>query len=233
MNKQPTPTHTTNMNVNVTLCGQLCNSVEIKAVLDFFRRRKTHAEQELILSDIQQLIADPQFDTNYLCHHIVNKLVQLTGSEYGFLSEVKIEDGSYVLYTRAVTNIAWNSASHQFFADYVNSTMRFDNMNSLFGDVLQSGSYQIYNRYDTTRNILPEGHPRIRRFMGVPALMHNVPVLLLGVCNKMTNYTKRDVQKVSILLNILSWMFIDINNLPRRVQHCAVVKNRDRPNLKE
>lgn len=202
------------MNINITLCGQLCNTVQIKAVLDFFKGKSSSKEQEIILNDIQHLVADPQFDTNYLCHHILNKLVQLSGSEYGFLSEVKIENGHYVLYTRAVTNIAWNDASHQFFTDYINCTMRFDNMDTLFGEVIKTGRYQIYNKYDNSRHVLPDGHPRIRRFMGIPALMASIPVVLLGVCNKMTNYTKRDVVKVSTLLNILSWMFIDINNLP-------------------
>jgi GAF domain len=221
------------MNINITLCGQLCDTANIKGVLDYFRGKNKNKEQEMVLQDIQQLVADPQFDTNYLCHHILNKLVQLTGSEYGFLSEVKIEDNNYVLYTRAVTNIAWNSASHQFFTDYINCTMRFDNMDTLFGEVVRTGKFQIYNTYDNTRDVLPDGHPRIKRFMGIPALMHNVPVLLLGVCNKMTKYTKRDVDKTSILLNILSWMFIDMNNLPRRVQTCSLLKQLDNERKKE
>jgi hypothetical protein len=54
-----------------------------------------------IMKDINLLLSDQNFDKNYICNHILNKLVQITNSEYGFLG--KIIEGK--IYTYAVPPI--------------------------------------------------------------------------------------------------------------------------------
>jgi hypothetical protein len=209
--------------VNITFCGQLCETFNVKNVI---KRLKTKtnlsitSDQQTILEDINRLLADTDFDSHYVCQHLLNKLVQITGSEYGFLGKIVNENGKNVLYTCAITNIAWNASSSTFFLDYYKSTLRFSNMDTLVGEVITSGKFKIYNTYDIERNIIPKGHPMIKRFMGVPAMIGETPIAMLGVCNKLTKYCKKDVQKVSFLLNLLSYLFIDISHGARNIRSC-------------
>jgi hypothetical protein len=212
------------MNINITLCGQLCETVNFRSFIDWCKGNSSKNQLKLILKDIEDLIRNPSFEISFLCNHILNKLVQLTGSEYGFLSEVKSEKGHYVLYTRAITNIAWNSASYSFFKEYSTQTLRFDNMDTLFGEVVESGSFKIFNHYDKTRGILPDGHPNIRRFMGVVGCIADHPIIMLGVCNKLTKYKQSDAKKVQSLLNILTWMFVNLHDMPKKIEGCQLVK---------
>ncbi len=211
------------MAMNFSLCGSLCENLFLTITCGNKKKKEKKEKKEKngsmqnlnrnvrnIILDINALLVGPDFDRSYICNHILNKLIQITGSEYGFIGKIVEEDGKPVLYTYAITNIAWNAASRKFFLDYENSTLRFDNMNTLFGKVITSGEYKIVNEYDSTRCVQPIGHPFTKRFMGVPSLMGGKPVALLGVCNKLTKYTKKDVVNVSTTLDLLSYLFIDL-----------------------
>jgi len=167
-----------------------------------------------VINEINDLLSDPEFDRDFICTHVLNKLVQLTKSEYGFLGKVVYEpDGSPILHTFAITNIAWNSSSQQFFLDHIQTKLCFTNMDTLFGDVILSGEPRLVNRYDATKRagILPHGHPPIKRFMGVPALVAGRTIAMLGVCNKAGKYNKQDILNTSDLLSVLSYLFVDMS----------------------
>jgi hypothetical protein len=53
---------------------------------------------------------------------LLEGLLNLMSSEYGFIGEIKYEDdGTMYLQTHAITNIAWNQATRQFFDDNIES----------------------------------------------------------------------------------------------------------------
>jgi hypothetical protein len=57
---------------------------------------------------------------------LLDGLLDLMSSEYGFIGEVKYEDGdeengTMYLQTHAITNIAWNQATRQFYEDNIES----------------------------------------------------------------------------------------------------------------
>lgn len=53
---------------------------------------------------------------------LLEGLLDLMSSEYGFIGEVKHEDdGTMYLQTHAITNIAWNQATRQFYEDNIES----------------------------------------------------------------------------------------------------------------
>lgn len=210
------------MSFNFSLCGKLCENVELTNLVMCKKSRaelsKASKDVKLIMSDINLLLGN--LDKNYICNHILNKLVQITGSEYGFLGKIKEEDGKRVLYTYALTNIAWNASSQEFFQSNINNSLKFTMMNSFVGDVINGGKYKIVNNYDYSRNILPKGHPFTKRFLGVPAMIGNTPIAVLGVCNKLKKYTRRDVDNVSVIMNILSYLFVDISRSRSNVKEC-------------
>jgi PAS domain S-box-containing protein len=72
----------------------------------------------------------------------------------------------------------------------------------LWGEPVRSHRTVITNDYpapDPKKKGLPEGHPRITRFLGVPLIEDGRAVLVAGVANKPSEYTKRDAQELLLL----------------------------------
>ena len=62
---------------------------------------------------------------------LLDGLLDLMQSEYGFIGEIKHEDdGTMYLQTHAITNIAWNQSTRQFYDDNTNQGLRFYNLNT-------------------------------------------------------------------------------------------------------
>ena len=80
----------------------------------------------------------------------------------------------------------------------------------LFKDVIQYNKAIIENKYDKRRNILQKGHPPIKRFLGIPVTISDQPILVVGVCNKIGIYEKKDANMVNKLMNVLAYLFIDL-----------------------
>ncbi len=54
--------------------------------------------------------------------YLLEALLDLMDSEYGFIGEIKHEDdGTMYLQTHAITNIAWNQATRQFYDDNIHA----------------------------------------------------------------------------------------------------------------
>lgn len=63
---------------------------------------------------------------------LLDGIMDLMGSEIGFVGETRYEDdGTMYLHLHASTDVAWDEASRKLLED--NASMRFYNMNTLFG----------------------------------------------------------------------------------------------------
>lgn len=62
---------------------------------------------------------------------LLEGILDLIDSEFGFIGEAKWEEGSMYLHIHATTNIAWDEETREFYAR--NENMRFYNMDTLFG----------------------------------------------------------------------------------------------------
>jgi GAF domain-containing protein len=195
------------MNVSVSLCA----SFSLGDLLSCFRNRKRRQNKpnplvKILIDDINRRISHPSFDKKYVSHHLLNKLIQMTASEYGIISKVE-QDGLHVY---AITNIAWDSSSYDFYNRFAlqGDTLIFSNQQSLFGTISSSKNPAIVNEYNEKRNILPHGHPPIQRFMGVPIVINGKTYVVVGLCNKITPYTKQDVKNVQGVMNTLLYLFV-------------------------
>jgi GAF domain len=96
----------------------------------------------------------------------------LTGSEYGFIGEVKVENDKKYLQTHAITNIAWSEATQIFYAQNVLAGLNFYNLDSLFGHVIVHAETVISNNPSldkrATKPGVPPGHPPLNHFLGIP-----------------------------------------------------------------
>lgn len=201
------------MNFNCTLCENL-NISKLTCKCISKDNKKINTITDTIIEDINELLVDSEFNRNYICTHILNKIVQLTNSEYGLLMQVVHDEQNNIeLHAHGITNMAWNFASREFYRQHIDNPLIFTNIDHLlFKDVIQYNKVIIENTYDTSRNIIQKGHPPIKRFLGIPVTIANHPILVVGLCNKIQNYEKKDADKVNKLMNVLAYLFIDLKN---------------------
>lgn len=118
-------------------------------------------------------------------------LLDLTGSEYGFIGEVLHDpDGAPYLKTHAITNIAWDDATRALYRDNADTGLDFRKLESLFGRVITTRAAVIANQpaTDPRRGGLPPGHPPLDRFMGLPCFGGGQMLGMIGVANRADGY---------------------------------------------
>lgn len=118
-------------------------------------------------------------------------LLDLTGSEYGFIGEVlQAPSGAPYLKTHAITNIAWDDATRAFYQDNAETGLDFRNLKSLFGQVMTTRAAVLANQpaTDPRRGGLPPGHPRLDAFMGLPCFGGGRMMGMVGVANRVGGY---------------------------------------------
>ncbi len=118
---------------------------------------------------------------------VLNALLELTQGEYGFIAEImRDEDNQPYIKTFAITNIAWNDATRAFYEKYSNEGLEFHNLNTLFGSAITTEKPVISNdpKNDPRSGGLPEGHPDLRSFLGLPFHAADVFVGMIGIANR-------------------------------------------------
>ncbi|MBV5276755.1 response regulator, partial [bacterium] len=100
------------------------------------------------------------------------------------------EEGAPYLKSHAISDIAWDESSRRMLEQARNTGMEFRQLNSLFGAVLSTGEVVIANdpAHDPRQGGLPEGHPRLDAFLGVPIHHGNKLVGMVGLANRPGGY---------------------------------------------
>jgi signal transduction histidine kinase/CheY-like chemotaxis protein len=130
---------------------------------------------------------------------LLEKLLELMDSEYGFIGEVKHqEDGTPYLQTHAITNIAWDAGTRAFYEDNIESGLNFVNLKSLFGHVIVEAKPLIANEPQKHPSScgLPSGHPPLNHFLGIPFFEARGTKMngMVGIANKPGGYSKADIE---------------------------------------
>ena len=129
-------------------------------------------------------------------NRMLNYILEVTESEYGFIGEVLNNDHQPYLKTYAITNIAWNDETHELYEKHAAQGMEFHNLNTLFGHTLRTGEQVIANdpANDPRRGGLPKGHPELKHYLGVPIKDSNGDLIgMIGISNKVNGYSENDV----------------------------------------
>jgi len=141
----------------------------------------TRAQAEFILEE----------DRHKAFDNLLADILNLTESEYGFIGEVLYSDPKTpYLKTYAITNIAWNDATRAFYAANAPQGMEFTNLKTLFGAAMTSGRPVIANNpaQDQRRGGLPDGHPAMNAFLGIPIHHGGKLMAMLGIANRPNGY---------------------------------------------
>ncbi|MDX2231532.1 MAG: PAS domain S-box protein [Leptolyngbyaceae cyanobacterium bins.349] len=155
-------------------------------------------------------------DPGILFDNLLETLLQLTNSEYGFIGEILYTtegqayiDESYMkmrgqpyLKAKAMTNIAWNEATHHLYNTTAAQGMEFHNLKTLFGQVMVTGQPVISNSpsTDPRRGGLPTGHPPLHAFLGVPFYRGEQMVGMVGIANRPHGYSEAVIEELAPFL---------------------------------
>ena len=176
---------------------------------------------------------------------MLEHLLELTESEYGFIGEIHIaDDGSPImeesymkfrgrpyLKTHAITNIAWNEETRAFYAENAPKGMEFHNLQTLFGAVIVTGEPVIANSPsdDPRRGGLPDGHPPLNAFLGIPFYKNDKMTGMAGIANRPGGYDEDTIEYLRPLLDTCSRIIEAYKSERQRQQ--AEVKNREQAAL--
>ncbi|KYC38008.1 hypothetical protein WA1_39395 [Scytonema hofmannii PCC 7110] len=183
-------------------------------------------------------VAQSQFiiDANprILFDNLLNNLLELTQSEYGFIGELlytengqpeleahmKVQGQPY-LRAHAITNIAWNDKTRAFYEENAPKAKEFHNLKTLFGEVLVTGQPVIANNpaTDPCRGGIPEGHPPLNAFLGLPFFYKENQLLgMVGIANRPGGYDKSLITYLEPFLVTCSNVIAAHRNDKRRQQ---------------
>jgi len=118
-------------------------------------------------------------------------LLDLTGSEYGFIGEVlRDQAGAPYLKSHSLTDISWSPDTRRLYEMYQATGMEFHNLHTLFGHAMATGEVVISDdpERDGRGGGLPPGHPALRRFLGMPVHYGDELVGLYGLANRPDAY---------------------------------------------
>ncbi|MFC1484425.1 PAS domain S-box protein [Candidatus Neomarinimicrobiota bacterium] len=193
--------------------GLICEKDEVTGFQGIVRDVHERVTVEQALERNNQLLkiisdAQAQFiaigDPRKVFDEFLSGLLSLTESEYGFIGEVlQTENGDPYLKTHAITNIAWNEETRRFYEENAPSGMEFRNLKTLFGAVMTTGEPVLANEpaTDSRRGGLPEGHPAMNAFLGLPFYHGKDLVGMMGLANRPGGYDEKLAEFLGPLCN--------------------------------
>ncbi len=122
---------------------------------------------------------------------LLMEILRLTSSQYGFIAEV-VQDTEKptCLQMLAMSNLAWNGAFTGCHDVSSPSGQRFSSQRGLHVEAMISGTVVIANdpENDPRSCGLPQGHPQIHAFFGMPIKHGGKIVGVLGIANRPDGY---------------------------------------------
>lgn len=159
------------------------------------RRHRLQTQNNLILLEAIREAQDEYFLYDRLgpaFDRMLNRLLEVTGSTFGFIGEVLRHGQQPYLKTYAISNIAWDEDSRKFYENKAPVGMEFHNLNTLFGYTLTTGKALVTNdpNSDPRSGGTPLGHPRLESYCGIPLFSHSEMVGMIGIANRPGGYTE-------------------------------------------
>jgi PAS domain S-box-containing protein len=138
---------------------------------------------------------------------------ELVGSPIGFYHFVEEDQKTLSLQQ-------WSTATLERFCKTESKGAHYSiDQAGVWVDCVRAGKPVIHNDYPalTTKKGLPPGHAEVIRELVVPVLREGRVVAILGVGNKPTNYTERDVKDVSFIADV-TWEIVERKRAKEKLQ---------------
>jgi DNA-binding CsgD family transcriptional regulator/GAF domain-containing protein len=154
---------------------------------------KELAQRNLLsaISDASLSYINSRYNPRQVFERFLENILELTDSEYGFIGQVLLEDGVPYLKEFALTNIAWSTETAELYEKHHAEGLEFRNLETLFGRVMTTGMAIIANDApnDPRRGGLPEGHPPLDCFLGIPVYSGPELIGMIGLGNRPGGYS--------------------------------------------
>jgi len=196
-----------------------------RTVIHLIKMRKSFRELESskhllkVLQEINEDFIRSPKGKRELFKKMLDYVLSVTGSEYGFIGEVFIQDEKQALRTLAITDISWNDETRALYKKYEEKGMLFTNHNTLFGYTLKTGESVITNEpgSDPRRGGIPHGHPPLNCYMGL-AIKDSKDNLIgmMGLANRKAGYGDSDQAFLQPFLSTCGTMIIALQTLNQR-----------------
>lgn len=124
-------------------------------------------------------------------------LLELTGSQYGFIGEVLHDpDGTPYMIAYSLSNLAWDDNTRRLYETYKNKGFKFRKLDNLFGWVITHEEVVISNDpgTDPRSGGFPPDHPKIHSFLGIPVYFGPKLVGIIGLANRPGGYDEALVE---------------------------------------
>lgn len=127
---------------------------------------------------------------NNLWQFLQKALKELTHSEYALIGEVIEREGVPALKIHAISDLAWNEPTRQLMQKLRDGEMFLSKPSSMLGRVFASGETVISNDMlrDVRGGALPEGHPVLKRYLGVPIIDRGEVIGMYAIANAAHDY---------------------------------------------
>lgn len=134
---------------------------------------------------------------------LLNQLLKYTHSSFGFIGEIKTDSSNQrYLVSHAISNISWDDKSRKFYEQSYSSGLEFRNLDTLFGQTITNGKTYISNspETDSKSSGVPNGHPKINSFIGIPFYYGDEFMGMIGLANKVGGYEASLEQAIEPIL---------------------------------
>ena len=141
---------------------------------------------------------------------LLNGMLALTESEYGFIGERRhSEAGDPYLKSFAISDISWDEQTAAFYRQYEEQGLEFRNLDTLFGYTIKSGDPVISNdpQQDHRSAGLPPGHPAMSNYLGLPFYFGHTMVGMIGLANRPEGYDESVIEFLTPVLNACAYIF--------------------------
>ncbi len=124
--------------------------------------------------------------------HVLDRLLDICDSEYGFIGRIDEDADGRFLQTTAITDISWNEETRTFYEENSPAGLVFRNLDTLFGRPIVEGKALISNdvAHDPRAGGRPEGHPPLNAFAGVPIHSRGKMLGMVGLANRPGGYSE-------------------------------------------
>lgn len=177
------------------------------AATDVTERRKREDITQ-ILSDVRSKFIEYAGDKKKFFDYILDKIINLTSSQYGFVGEILGSGNEKYLKTFSITAISWSAETKAFFDKHNAAGLEFRNLSTLFGEVIKTGELLITNDapHHPKANGIPKGHPPLDTFMGVPIHYNGQAFAMIGIANNRAGYRLEDYHFLTPFFDLVGEM---------------------------
>lgn len=133
------------------------------------------------------------------------RILELTGSAFGFIGRIDDDRGRPVMRTLGITDITWNAWSREHLAAHADDGLLFKNPASLIGRTVVYNETVIANDpvHDPRAGGLPEGHPPLLAYVGIPVADRGGVVGMIGLANRPGGYDMEFLDALRPLITVV------------------------------